>query len=76
MGKCHMTISHITVTCQDVTGSCHIMISHNKCGKVVHRLCSSCISSVQNQMGSLSTWTWNEIKLSQAKSLHRSVSDY
>ena len=25
--------------------------SHDKCGKVVHRLCSSCISSVQKIMG-------------------------
>jgi len=29
--------------------TCHINIigSHNKCGKIVHRLCSSCISSIQ-----------------------------
>ena len=27
--------------------SCHMM-SHDKCGKVVHRPCSSCISSVEN----------------------------
>jgi len=47
MGKYHMTILHITVTYQDVTRS------HDKCGKVVHRLCSSCISSIQNQMGTL-----------------------
>ena len=29
--------------------TCHINIirSHNKCGKIVHRPCSSCISSIQ-----------------------------
>jgi len=41
-----MTMLHITVTFQDVTRSCHIMMSHDKCGKVVHRPCSSCISSI------------------------------
>jgi len=25
--------------------------SHNECGKVVHRLCSSCISSIQKITG-------------------------
>ena len=25
--------------------------SHDECGKIVHRPCSSCISSVQNLMG-------------------------
>jgi len=29
------------------------MILHDKCGKVVHRPYSSCISSIQNQMGTL-----------------------
>jgi len=29
--------------------------SHDKYGKVVHRLCSSCISSVENLMGTLSS---------------------
>jgi len=27
--------------------------SHDECGKVVHRPCSSCISSVENLMGTL-----------------------
>ena len=43
--KCH------TVT---VTASHHIMShdgSHDKCGKVVHRPCSSYISSVENLTG-------------------------
>jgi len=38
----HMTGSH-SVTSHDR--------SHDKCGKVVHRPCSSCISSVENLMG-------------------------
>ena len=29
--------------------------SHDKCGKVVYRPCSSCISSVENLMGTLSS---------------------
>jgi len=28
-------------------GKYHIMESHDECGKLVHRPCSSCISSVQ-----------------------------
>ena len=48
-----MTMLHVTVTYQDVTISCHMTMSHDKCGKVVHRPCSSCISSVQNQMETL-----------------------
>jgi len=48
--------------------------SHDECGKVVHRLCSDCISSIQEMEEnsiefSLSTQTWSVIKLSQAKSL-------
>ena len=41
VGKCHMT---------NVTVSHHMMESH-ECGRVVHRPCSSCISSVQNPIG-------------------------
>ena len=26
---------------------CHMIKSHEECGKIVHRLCSSCISSIQ-----------------------------
>jgi len=42
-------------------------ISHDECGKVVHRPCSSYISSVQeinkNSIKfSLSTWTWSRFK--------------
>jgi len=48
VGKCH---SHIT--------GCHNVTSHNRShdrhGKVVHRPCSSCISSVENLMGTLSS---------------------
>ena len=41
------------VTSQDVTRSHHKMMSHDKCRKVVHRPCSSCISNVQNQIKTL-----------------------
>jgi len=39
MGKCHVTSHSVT--------------SHDKCGKVVHRPCSSCISSIENLIGTL-----------------------
>ena len=45
--KCHK----VTVIWQEVTTSHHMMShdgSHDRHGKVVHRLCSSCISSVEN----------------------------
>jgi len=48
-------MSHITVTCQDVTESHHMMESHDECGRVGHRPCSSCISSIQNPMETLSS---------------------
>jgi len=51
--KYHMTMLQVTVICQNITRSCHIMVSHDKCRKVVYRLCSSCISSIQNQIGTL-----------------------
>jgi len=38
-------VSQVTVTWKKVTQS-HDR-SHDKCGKVVHRLCSSCISSIE-----------------------------
>ena len=34
---------HDKVTMSHVTGQ----MSHDNCGKVVHRLCSNCISSIQ-----------------------------
>jgi len=34
--------------------SCH-MISHDEYGKVVYRLCSNCISSVENLIGTPSS---------------------
>jgi len=45
--KYHMSQSHT----QDITGLYHMMRSHDGCGKTVHRPCSSCISSVENLMG-------------------------
>jgi len=44
-----------SVTCHSHMSQSHVRMSHDKCGKVVHRPCSSCISSVQNQMGTLSS---------------------
>jgi len=48
--------------------SCHITMSHEKYGKIVHRLCSSCISSVQEINKDsikffLLTQTWSRFKL-------------
>ena len=49
MEKYHMTMLH-------VTRSYHKKImSHDKYRKVVHRLYSSCISNMQNQIGTLSS---------------------
>ena len=42
------------VTWQEVTAS-HHMMSHDRCGKIVHRPCSSCISSVENLARTLSS---------------------
>jgi len=39
------------VTCQGILQ----VTSHDECGKVVYRPCSSCISSVQNLMETLSS---------------------
>ena len=53
-GKCHVT----SVTQPTVTASHHMMShdeSHDRCGKIVHRLCSSCISSVENLTRTLSS---------------------
>ena len=33
----------------------HKVISYDVCGKTVHRLCSSCISSIENLMEALSS---------------------
>jgi len=45
--KCHISHSHMNkkswVTSYDK--------SHDECGKVVHRPCSSCISSIENLTG-------------------------
>jgi len=42
--KCHIIELH---------SHSHRVMSHDKYGKVVHRLCSNCISSVENLMGTL-----------------------
>ena len=43
MGKCYVT----SVTQSQSHDKCHNVTSHDRHGKVVHRLCSSCISSVR-----------------------------
>jgi len=40
VGKCHISQSHG-------------IESHDECGRIVHRPCSSCIRSVQNLIGTL-----------------------
>jgi len=61
------------VTCHNhMLGSHRVMShdkSHNGYGKIVHRLCSSCISSVQEIEEDsieffLLTWTWRRFKSS------------
>jgi len=47
---------------------CYMVMSHDECGKVVHRPCSSCISSVQKITGtplSSPCQLWRVIKLSR-----------
>jgi len=51
-------VSHSHITWQKVTASHHMMShdkSHDRHGKEVHRPCSSCISSVENLTGTLSS---------------------
>ena len=66
----HHKFHIVTVTWWDVTMSYHMIKSHEECGKIVHRLCSSCISSVQEINEDfieffLSTQTWRVIKSSR-----------
>ena len=73
--KCGKVLRHkcytVTVTWnKNVTVSHHMTKSHEECEKIVHRLYSSYISSVQeineNSIGfSLSTQTWRVIKSSR-----------
>ena len=46
-------MTNITHHKSHVRTSHHMMESHDKYRRVVHRPCSSCISSVQNPMGTL-----------------------
>ena len=48
-----------SVTSQEVT------MSHDRCGKVVHRPCSSCISSVENLMRTLSSFLCQSLNKEQ-----------
>jgi len=54
------------------------LMSHDGCGKTVHRPCSSCTSSIEKSNRNsikffLSTWTWRVIKSSQAKLLQHGM---
>jgi len=58
-GKCHIT-SVIQSWSHDRMSQCHITLmshdeSHDRHGKIVHRPCSSCISSVGNLTRTLSS---------------------
>jgi len=59
VGKCYITsITSTTVIWQEVTVSYHMMShdrSYDRHGKVVHRPYSSCISSIENLTGTLSS---------------------
>jgi len=46
-------VSHDNVASHSHMSGCYKVTSHNKCRKVVHKLYSSYISSVQNQIGTL-----------------------
>jgi len=46
-------VSHDNVTHHGHMSGCYRVISYNKCEKVVYRLCSSCISSIQNLIETL-----------------------
>jgi len=58
-GKCHVTsVTKSQSHDRKVTVSYHMMShdrSHDRCEKEVHRPCSSCISSIENLMGTLSS---------------------
>jgi len=58
--KCHI-VTVLCHKCHIVTVLCHMM-SHDGCGKTVHRPCSSCISSIENLMETLlsSVMTWQK----------------
>jgi len=50
VGKCHIT----SVT-QSQSHDNRVSMLYDRHGKIVHKLCSSCISSVENLMGTLSS---------------------
>jgi len=49
--QCYISLSYI----KDIIGSYYMIISYDECGRVVYRPYSSCISSVQNLIGTLSS---------------------
>ena len=52
VGKCHVTS---VIQSQSQDRKSHHMMSHDRHGKIVHRPCSSCISSVENLTRTLSS---------------------
>jgi len=52
--KCRRVLHYKCYTSQLQVRWCHMIRSHDDHGKVVHRPCSSCISSVENLMATLS----------------------
>jgi len=52
------------VSCHNVTMS-HHMMSYDRHGKIVHRLCSSCISSIENLTKTLSSSLYQSLNKEQ-----------
>jgi len=50
-----MIMSYVTITCQIKLHGCYMIVLYDECGKVVHRPGSSCISSIENQIRTLSS---------------------
>ena len=55
MGKCYVTSVTQLQSHDRMSQVSHHMRSHDRHGKLVHRPCSSCISSVENLIGTLSS---------------------
>ena len=53
--KYYMTKCHRVTGLWVIVRWCHITKSHGNCGKIVHRPCSSCISSIGNLTEALSS---------------------
>jgi len=56
--------SQVSHSHSHMTGS-HGVTSHDRHGKVVHRPCSNCISSIENLMGTLSSFLCQSLNKEQ-----------